>query len=485
MGIVIIIRKAFIYNIQRKKYSTSYGQTLKKALLLDVMNKLSVVLLATAQLFNRQDIKTKKILNEMNEIICPNCKKAFKVDEAGFADILKQVRDHQFEEEIQNRLKLADKEKESAIKLAEANIRNSVQDQLAKKDKELTELKAQSDLALAEKLNKKEAEITQLKAKIDNVALEKKLAVNEAVQKVEKERDNLANDLKTKELEKQNLENSLKQQFVTELQNKDVIIKYKDDEIARVKDMKLKLSTKMLGETLEQHCETEFNKLRATAFQKAYFEKDNDSKSGSKGDFIYRETDEAGNEIISIMFEMKNEGDETATKKRNEDFLKELDKDRNEKKCEYAVLVSLLEVESEFYNSGIVDVSHKYNKMYVVRPQFFIPIITLLRNAAMNSMQYKSELAVVKNQNIDITNFEDKINNFKEGFSRNYDLASRQFKTALEEIDKTIDHLQKTKESLLASVNNLRLANNKTEDLTIKKLTHGNPTMKAKFDELN
>jgi hypothetical protein len=421
----------------------------------------------------------------MNEIICPNCKKAFKVDEAGFADILKQVRDHQFEEEIQNRLKLADKEKESAIKLAEANIRNSVQDQLAKKDKELTELKAQSDLALAEKLNKKEAEITQLKAKIDNVALEKKLAVNEAVQKVEKERDNLANDLKTKELEKQNLENSLKQQFVTELQNKDVIIKYKDDEIARVKDMKLKLSTKMLGETLEQHCETEFNKLRATAFQKAYFEKDNDSKSGSKGDFIYRETDEAGNEIISIMFEMKNEGDETATKKRNEDFLKELDKDRNEKKCEYAVLVSLLEVESEFYNSGIVDVSHKYNKMYVVRPQFFIPIITLLRNAAMNSMQYKSELAVVKNQNIDITNFEDKINNFKEGFSRNYDLASRQFKTALEEIDKTIDHLQKTKESLLASVNNLRLANNKTEDLTIKKLTHGNPTMKAKFDELN
>jgi hypothetical protein len=421
----------------------------------------------------------------MNEIICPNCKKAFKVDEAGFADILKQVRDHQFEEEIQNRLKLADKEKESAIKLAEANIRNSVQDQLAKKDKELTELKAQSDLALAEKLNKKEAEITQLKAKIDNVALEKKLAVNEAVQKVEKERDNLANDLKTKELEKQNLENSLKQQFVTELQNKDVIIKYKDDEIARVKDMKLKLSTKMLGETLEQHCETEFNKLRATAFQKAYFEKDNDSKSGSKGDFIYREIDEAGNEIISIMFEMKNEGDETATKKRNEDFLKELDKDRNEKKCEYAVLVSLLEVESEFYNSGIVDVSHKYNKMYVVRPQFFIPIITLLRNAAMNSMQYKSELAVVKNQNIDITNFEDKINNFKEGFSRNYDLASRQFKTALEEIDKTIDHLQKTKESLLASVNNLRLANNKTEDLTIKKLTHGNPTMKAKFDELN
>jgi len=421
----------------------------------------------------------------MNEIICPNCKKAFKVDEAGFADILKQVRDHQFEEEIQNRLKLADKEKESAIQLAEANIINSVQDQLAKKDKELTELKAQSDLALAKKLNIKETEITQLKAKIENVEVEKKLAVNEAVQKVEKERDNLANDLKTKELEKQNLESSLKQQFSTELHNKDAIIKYKDDEIARFKDMKLKLSTKMLGETLEQHCETEFNKLRATAFQKAYFEKDNDSKSGSKGDFIYRETDEAGNEIISIMFEMKNEGDETATKKRNEDFLKELDKDRNEKKCEYAVLVSLLETESEFYNSGIVDVSHKYSKMYVVRPQFFIPIITLLRNAAMNSMQYKSELALVKNQNIDITNFEEKMNKFKEGFARNYDLASRKFKEAIDGIDKTIKELEKTKLALLSSENNLRLANEKTEDLTIKKLTHGNPTMKAKFDELN
>lgn len=421
----------------------------------------------------------------MNEIICPNCKKAFKVDEAGFADIVKQVRDHQFEEELQNRLNLADKEKESAVKLAEANVRNSLQEQLAKKDKELTELKAQSDLALSEKLNKKEAEITQLKAKIDNVEVEKKLAVNEAVQKVEKERDNLANDLKTKELEKQNLENSLKQQFSTELQSKDAIIKYKDDEIARVKDMKLKLSTKMLGETLEQHCETEFNKLRSTAFQKAYFEKDNDSKSGSKGDFIYRETDDAGNEIISIMFEMKNEGDETATKKRNEDFLKELDKDRTEKKCEYAVLVSLLEAESEYYNTGIVDVSHKYSKMYVVRPQFFIAIITLLRNAALNSMQYKSELALVKSQNIDITNFEEKMNKFKEGFARNYDLASRKFKDAIDGIDKTIKELQKTKDALLSSENNLRLANEKTEDLTIKKLTHGNPTMKAKFEGLS
>ncbi len=421
----------------------------------------------------------------MNEIICPNCKKAFKVDEAGFAHILKQVRDHQFEEELQNRLNLADKEKESAVKLAEASVRNSFQEQLAKKDKELTELKAQSDLTLSEKLNKKEAEITQLKAKIDNVEVEKKLAVNEAVQKVEKERDNLSHDLRTKELEKQNLESSLKQQFSTELQNKDAIIKYKDDEIVRVKDMKLKLSTKMLGETLEQHCEIEFNKLRATAFQKAYFEKDNDSKSGSKGDFIYRELDEAGNEIISIMFEMKNEGDETTSKKKNEDFLKELDKDRIEKKCEYAVLVSLLETESEFYNSGIVDVSHKFSKMYVVRPQFFIPIITLLRNAAMNSMRYKSELALVRSQNIDITDFEEKMNKFKEGFAKNYDLASRKFKEAIDGIDKTIKELEKTKLALLSSENNLRLANDKTEDLTIKKLTHGNPTMKAKFDELN
>ena len=420
----------------------------------------------------------------MNEIICPNCKKAFKVDEAGFADILKQVRDHQFEEELQNRLNLADKEKESAVKLAEATVRNLLQDQLANKDKELAELKAQSELALSEKLNKKENEITQLKAKIDNVEVEKKLAVNEAVQKVEKERDNLTNDLKTKELEKQNLENSLKHQFSTELQNKDAIIKYKDDEIARVKDMKLKLSTKKLGETLEQYCEIEFNKLRATAFQKAYFEKDNDSKSGSKGDYIFKETDDSGNEIISIMFEMKNEADETVTKKRNEDFFKELDKDRTEKKCEYAVLVTLLEADNELYNAGIFDVSHKYKKMYVIRPQFFIPIITLLRNAAMNSMKAKAELAIVKSQNIDITNFEESINAFKVGFAKNYDLASRQFKTAMDEIDKTIDHLQKTKDALLSSVNNLRLSKNKAEDLTIKILTRGNPTMTTKFEEL-
>jgi len=398
----------------------------------------------------------------MNDIICPNCKKTFKVDEAGFADILKQVRDHRFEEELLERLNIAEKEKESAVKLAEANIKNTLQADLAKKETELAEMKS----------------------KINNVELEKKLAVTEAVNKIEKERDELVGELKSKDTEKQLLETALKEKYATELKTKDDIIKMKDEEIALRKDLKVKLSTKMVGETLEQHCETEFNKLRATGFKNAYFEKDNDATTGSKGDYIYRESDEAGNEIISVMFEMKNEGDETATKKKNEDFLRELDKDRAEKKCEYAVLVTLLEAENELYNAGIVDVSHKYLKMYVVRPQFFIPIITLLRNAAMNSLKYKAELALVRNQNIDITNFEDNINKFKEGFAKNYDLASRKFKTAIEEIDKTIDHLQKTKDALLSSENSLRLANNKTEDLTIKRLTRGNPTMTAKFAEL-
>ena len=420
----------------------------------------------------------------MNEIICPHCKKAFKVDESGFADILKQVRDHQFEEEILNRLALAEKEKESAVKLAEANIKNILQDQLAKKDQELTDLKAKKEIELSQKISQKENELLQLQAKIDNAEVEKKLAISEATKTIEKERDDLVNSFKIKDTEKELLKKSLTEQYLAELKEKDAIIKHKDEEIALRKDMKLKLSTKMIGETLEQHCETEFNKLRATAFQKAYFEKDNDSKSGSKGDFIYRENDDNGIEIISIMFEMKNEGDETLTKKRNEDFLKELDRDRTEKKCEYAVLVSLLEADSEYYNSGIVDASYKYEKMYVIRPQFFIPIITLLRNAAMKSMKAKAELAYVKSQNIDITNFEDSINSFKESFAKNYDLASRKFKTAIEEIDKTIDHLQKTKDALLSSENNLRIANNKAEDLTIKKLTRGNPTMIAKFEDL-
>jgi hypothetical protein len=419
----------------------------------------------------------------MNEIICPHCKKAFKVDEAGYADILKQVRDHQFEEELKNRLDLAKKEKEDAVKLAEANVKNTYQEKLAERDKMLAELKAKTDTELAQRIADKEKEIAELNSKIKNAETEQKLAVSDAVKLIEKERDNLANELKVKETETQLLEKSIKEQFTNKLIAKDESLRLKDDEINRLKDFKQKLSTKMVGESLEQHCEIEFNRLRPTAFQNAYFEKDNDASSGTKGDFIYKETDDDGNEIISIMFEMKNENDETATKKRNEDFLAKLDKDRNAKSCEYAVLVSLLESENEYYNNGIVDVSHKYPKMYVIRPQFFIPIITLLRNAAMNSLKYKQELNLMKNQNIDITNFEEKIDAFRKGFAYNYDLASRKFKTAIDEIDKTIRHLQKTKEALLSSENNLRLANNKADDLTIKKLTHGNPTMKANFDE--
>ena len=408
----------------------------------------------------------------MNEIICPNCDKAFKVDEAGFADIVKQVRDHQFEEELATRLDLAQKEKESAVKLAVADLRTSLQQELAQKDK-----------LIAEKLAAKELELSEMKSKINHAETEKRLEISEATKEIEKQRDTLRHELQIKETEKELLEKSIQEKFRTQLVVKDETIQMKDDEIDRLRNFKQKLSTKMVGETLEQHCEVEFNKLRAMGFQNAYFEKDNDSRGGTKGDYIYKESDEEGNEIISIMFEMKNENDETSTKKRNEDFFSKLDKDRKEKGCEYAVLVSLLESDNEFYNTGIVDVSYKYEKMYVVRPQFFIPIITLLRNAAMNSMEYKAELNLMKNQNVDITNFEEKINAFKTGFARNYDLASRKFKTAIDEIDKTITHLQKTKDALLSSENNLRLANSKADDLTIKKLTYGNPTMKAKFDE--
>lgn len=420
----------------------------------------------------------------MNEIICPNCEKAFKVDKAGYADILMQVRDQQFNEEIDNRLKLAEKEKNDAVELAKSNTKNQFQEELAKKDKEILELQASSKTELIEKLAEKNSKLTELKSKIQNAETEKKLAVTEAIKEIEKERDGLKNDIKTKELEKENLKSSLEQKYTGELQKKDAIIEHKDDEIARIKDMKLKLSTKMLGESLEQHCEAEFNKIRTTAFPNAYFGKDNDASLGTKGDFIFRETDGSGNEIISIMFEMKNENDATATKKKNEDFFAKLDKDRTTKKCEYAVLVSLLETESELYNTGIVDVSYQYPKMYVVRPQFFLPIISFLRNAALNSMKYKEELALIRNQNIDITNFEEKINTFKTGFAKNYELANRKFNTAIAEIDKTISHLQKTKDALLSSDRNLRLANDKAESLTIKKLTHGNPTMKAKFDNL-
>ena len=401
----------------------------------------------------------------MNDIICPKCKKAFKVDKAGYAEIIKQVRDHQFEEEINNRLG-------DAIQLAEAKITNSFQDKTSTKEKEFDEI-----------LGKKEKEIIEMKSKLENSETEKKLTVSEATKKIEKERDSLINQLKNKGTETELLKKSLNEKHKTELQSKDDIIRMKDDEITFRKEMKLKLSTKMIGETLEQHCEAEFNKLRATGFQNAYFEKDTDARTGSKGDYIYRETDDEENEVVSIMFEMKNEGDETATKKRNEDFLKELNKDRNEKKCEYAVLVTLLEADSELYNSGIVDVSHKYEKMYVVRPQFFIPIITLLRNAAMNSLKYKQELNLIRNQNIDITNFEDKLDEFRDGFSKNYKSASKNFQEAIDEIDKSIARMQAVKQKLTTSENQLRLANKKSEELTIKKLNYNNPTMKSKFKE--
>lgn len=408
--------------------------------------------------------KFKNAVNkQMKEIKCPNCKKAFKIDESGYADIVRQVRDDKFDEELKSRLELEKKDKENAVKLALADLEKSFQ----------------------EKLSEKEKEIEKMNSKIHIAETDKKLAVSEAVKQLEKERDKLTSELKLKDTEKELLEKSIKENFNNKLIVKDETIRLKEEEIARLKDFKQRLSTKMIGETLEKHCETEFNKLRATAFQNAYFEKDNDASSGSKGDFIFRETDQQGNEVISIMFEMKNENDQTATKKKNEDFFQKLDKDRTNKNCEYAVLVSALESDNDFYNNGIADVSHRYEKMYVIRPQFFIPIITLLRNAAMNSLKYKQELNLMKNQNIDITNFEEKIESFRKGFAYNYDLASRKFMTAIDEIDKTITHLQKTKAALLSSENNLRLANDKANDLTIKKLTHGNPTMKEKFNNLS
>jgi hypothetical protein len=391
----------------------------------------------------------------MHEIICPHCSKAFKIDEAGYADILKQVRDGEFEQQLHERLELAEQEKRNAVALAEAKLVNASQQAAAAKD----------------------SEIQALKSKLEAGGMAQQLAIAQALASVEKERDALKGGLERAQLEKALAEKSLKDKYETQLKDR-------DDAIERLRDMKARLSTKMVGETLEQHCETEFNRIRATAFPRAYFEKDNDARSGSKGDFIFRDADEAGTEIVSIMFEMKNESDLTTTKSKNEDFLKELDKDRNEKGCEYAVMVSLLEPDNEFYNTGIVDMFHRFPKMYIVRPQFFIPIITLLRNAAMNSMKYKTELALVKAQSVDITNFENELETFKSAFARNYDLASQRFQKAIEEIDKSIDHLQKTKEALLGTDRNLRLANDKAQDVTIKKLTKGNPTMAAKFAEL-
>ena len=399
-------------------------------------------------------IKNKE--KNMNEIKCPHCGEAFTIDQAGYADILSQVKNKEFEKELHARLAEAEQLKQAEIEIAQQKATEKLKDEAAKKD----------------------AAIAELKSKVDAAETERKLAVKEALSKVEKERDQLKSSLEMAETKAQLEAKSLTELYSTQ-------IKDRDDAIERLKDMKAKLSTKMVGETLEQHCEIEFEKLRQTAFRKAKFGKDNDAASGSKGDYIFRDFDDADNEVVSIMFEMKNESDTTATKKKNVDFLKELDKDRNEKGCEYAVLVSLLEEDNELYNSGIVDVSHLYPKMYVVRPQFFIPIITLLRNTSENALQYKAELALVKAQNIDITNFENQLNDFKVGFSRNYTLASDQFAKAIDQIDKSIAAMNKVKEELEKSARNLRLANDKAQDVTIKKLTKGNPTMEEKFKELD
>ena len=415
---------------------------------------------------------------------CPNCKEVFKVDDSVYTNIVKQVRDQQFHDELSNRLTIAENQKKSAVEIAEQKLINKYQLQLADKQREIEVITEKSKSELVQEVSKKEYAINSLEAKLGKIEAEKQLELSNNVKTIEKERDQLLNNLNAKDTEMELKEKSLKEDFRRELEHVAKDLQLKDDEILRLKDFKQKLSTKMIGETLEQHCETEFNKLRTTAFQNAYFEKDNDASGGTKGDYIFKEKDHNDNEIVSIMFEMKNEGDETATKKKNEDFFIKLDKDRKDKGCEYAVLVSLLESDNEFYNTGIVDVSFKHDKMYVIRPQFFIPMISLLRNAGMKSLSYKSDLAKMRNQNIDITNFEDKINEFKTGFARNYDLASRKFMTAISEIDKTISYLEKTKASLLSSENNLRLANNKADDLTIKKLTHGNPTMKDKFENL-
>ena len=398
----------------------------------------------------------------MNEIKCPKCGEPFQIDEAGYAAILKQVHDREFDKEIEKKVRELEKDKDNAVDMA-----------LLKAD-----AKSKQDLAeLKNELLEKENRIRTLEMKIELERANSEKAVGRAVQEKEKQIIELNSKLTMADTEHKLTVNQL-------TQSHNDMIKAKDEQIAYYKDLKAKASTKMLGETLEQHCEVEFNSIRATAFPNAYFEKDNDAKSGSKGDYIYRESSNEGIEFISIMFEMKNEADETASKHKNEDFFKKLDKDRNEKKCEYAVLVSMLEADNELYNGGIVDVSHKYEKMYVIRPQFFIPLISILRNSALHSLAYKQELAVVKNQNIDITNFENSLLDFQDKFSKNYELASRKFKNAIDEIDKTIEKLQKVKAELLGSENNLRLANDKAQDLSIKKLTRNNPTMKAKFAEL-
>ncbi len=423
----------------------------------------------------------------MNEIKCPNCGTVFQIDEQDYESIVKQIRDKEFEQEIKLREEQYKKDKEQTIKIMEIEASKKLEEELSKKKLEIVnlqrqietteqEIKLTTEKKYTEEIKQKEIEITKLKGEIQLKNTEKELALKEITNNKDKEIEALNTKIETNKNEYLIKEQSLKEKYEEK-------IKDKDEQIAYYKDFKARQSTKMIGESLEQHCNNEFNKIRPL-FKNVYFEKDNDARTGSKGDFIFREEDLDGTEIISIMFEMKNEADMTATKHKNEDFFKELDKDRKEKNCEYAVLVSLLEIDNEYYNNGIVDVSHKFEKMYVIRPQFFIPLITLLRGAALNSLKYKKQLQIVQNQNVDISRFEDKLNNFKDTFGRNYRLASEKFNKAIEEIDKTIDHLQKTKENLLSSENNLRLANNKAEDLTIKRLTSGNETMKEMFANL-
>lgn len=427
----------------------------------------------------------------MPQIKCPHCHEVFTVDESGYAAIAGQVRNAEFDKELREREAQIRKEKDGELKLVQSQAQNSMQAKAAEYERQIAQMRARLDALTKDK--DVEIERAQAALRLENERLKsqiradeqgKQLAINTAIAAQKDE-------LFEKDRQIMRLQSSLSEaqkdaalQMQAAKQNFAVQLKAKDETIEFYKDLKARMSTKMIGETLERHCETEFNRLRATAFQNAYFEKDNDAGTGSKGDYIFRESTPDGTEFISVMFEMKNEADATATKHKNEDFFKELDKDRTEKKCEYAVLVSMLEADSELYNTGIVDVSHKYPKMYVIRPQFFIPIITLLRNAALNSVHYRRQVAELKNQNVDISNFEAEMNEFKEKFGRNYELASKKFQTAIDEIDKTIDHLQKTKEALLSSENNLRLANNKAQDLSVKRLTRNNPTMQKKFDDL-
>ncbi len=427
----------------------------------------------------------------MNQIKCPHCGKEFTIDESSYLEIVSQVRNKEFQSEIHEKLEQLKSQNDKDIIIEKSKVESLYKEQLLKKQQELEDIKNQLkhsddgkklevisvESKYKDELKNKDMEIQQLNNKLEMISKDKELEKQTAIAEKEKKVVELANQIEIakqqKELEKSAIEENYKNQ-----------LKVKDETIAFYKDFKAKQSTKMVGESLEQHCEIEFNKIRSVAFPNAKFGKDNDASSGSKGDYIFKEFDQFGNEIISIMFEMKNENDTTSTKKKNRDFLRELDKDRNQKKCEYAILVSLLESDNDLYNEGIVDVSYEYPKMFVIRPQFFIPIISLLRNASLNALEYKQEVALMKKQNIDITNFEEDLEAFKTGFARNYDLASRKFKTAIEEIDKTISHLQKTKEALLSSENNLRLANDKADNLTVKKLTKNNPTMADKFETL-